>query len=84
MCQNPHMRFKAGLFIGLIIGFIIGARAGKERYDRIVAALRSSTKNEKVRQVADFAERSTRKSRASAGSGMVSAAKAVRENSAAQ
>lgn len=78
------MRFKAGLIIGLIIGFVIGARAGKERYDRIVAGLRRTMQHERVQQATDLAERSTRKTRAATGSGLVSAAGVVREKTAAQ
>jgi hypothetical protein len=82
MCHNPKMRFKAGLVLGLIIGFIVGARTGKERYDKLVAKLRATVQHEKVQQATDLAERSTRKSRAAAGSGLVTAANAVREKAA--
>lgn len=77
------MRFKAGLIIGFVVGFVVGARAGKERYDRLVASIRSAMANERVQQATDLAERSTRKSRAAAGSGLVSVADVVREKSAA-
>jgi hypothetical protein len=78
------MRFKTGLLVGFVIGFVIGARAGKERYDRLVASVRSMMRNERVQQATDLAERSTRKTRAAAGSGLVSAADMVREKTAAQ
>ena len=84
LCDNPRMRFKTGLFIGFVIGFMVGARAGKERYDRIVASMRSVMQNDRVQQATDIAERSTRKSRAAAGSGLVTAADKVRERTAAQ
>jgi hypothetical protein len=77
------MRFKAGLIIGFVVGFVVGARAGKERYDRLVASIKSAMANERVQQATDLAERSTRKSRAAAGSGLVSVADVVREKSAA-
>ena len=77
------MRFKAGLIIGFVVGFVVGARAGKERYDRLVASIRSAMANERVQQATDLAERSTRKSRAAAGNGLVSVADVVREKSAA-
>ena len=78
------MRFKTGLAIGFLLGFMLGARAGKERYDRIIASMRSMLQNERVQQATDIAERSTRKSRAAAGSGLVTAADKVRERTAAQ
>jgi hypothetical protein len=76
------MRFKAGLIVGLVAGFVIGARTGKERYDRLVAKLRSTVQHKKVQQATDLAERSTRRTRAAAGSGLVTAANTVRERAA--
>ncbi len=72
------MKFRLGLVIGLIIGFLAGARAGRERYEQIVAAYRSLRSNEKVREAAALAERSTRGTRAATGRGMVTVAEAVR------
>ena len=83
LCHNPGMRFKAGLLIGFVIGFVVGARAGKERYDRLVASIRRVMADERVQQASDLAERSTRKSRAAAGGGLVSVANSVREKTAA-
>lgn len=83
LCHNPLMRFKAGLIIGFAIGFVVGARAGKERYDRLVAKVKGAMAHERVQQATDIAERSTRKTRAAAGSGLVSVADTVREKSAA-
>jgi hypothetical protein len=73
------MRFKTGLLIGFIIGFAVGARAGKDRYDRLVTTLRRAIQNDRVQQAAEMGERSTRKARAAAGSGLVSVAGTVRE-----
>jgi hypothetical protein len=76
--ENRFMKFRLGLIIGLIIGFLAGARAGRERYEQIISALSRARSNEKVRDVSQLAERSTRGTRAAAGRGMVSVADNVR------
>jgi hypothetical protein len=76
------MKFRLGLIIGLIIGFLAGARAGRERYDQIVTAFNKARSNEQVREATEYAERSTRGTRAAAGRGMVSAADNVRTRAA--
>jgi hypothetical protein len=76
------MKFRLGLIIGLIIGFLAGARAGRERYDQIIAAYNRARSNEQVRDATDLAERSTRGTRAAAGRGMVSVADGVRAKAA--
>ena len=81
MWHNHPMRFRLGLLIGFAIGFVVGAKAGKDRYDKLVARIRSIAQNDKVQQASDVAERSTRKTRAAAGAGLVSVADAVRERS---
>ncbi len=81
MWHNHTMRFKLGLVIGFVVGFAVGAKAGKDRYDKLVARIRSIAQNDKVQQASDLAERSTRKTRAAAGGGLVSVADAVRERS---
>lgn len=82
MWDNPDMKFRAGLIIGLVVGFVAGARAGRERYDQLVSAFRKLRANDTVRQTADFAERSTRKSRAAAGNTLVSTADTIRDRAA--
>ena len=78
MCDNRAMRFKLGLTIGLMIGFLLGARAGRERYEQIIAAVSKVRSNEQIRDATALAERSTRVPRAAAGRGMVSVAETVR------
>jgi hypothetical protein len=73
------MRFKLGLAIGFLAGFVVGARAGKERYDRLVARIRATMASDRMQQATDLAERSTRRPRATAGSGLVSVASTIRE-----
>jgi len=73
------MKFRLGLTLGLIIGFVLGARAGRERYEQIIAATSKLRSNEQVHQAGELAERSTRATRASAGRGMVSIADKLRE-----
>lgn len=76
------MKFRAGLIIGIAIGFVLGARAGKERYDKLVASVQRILGSEQMQQASDIAERSTRSTRAAAGRGLVSAADQVRERAA--
>jgi hypothetical protein len=76
------MKFRLGLVIGLIIGFLAGARAGRERYEQIMAACKKVRSNEQIREASELAERSTRGTRAAAGRGMVSVADAVRTKAA--
>ena len=78
------MKFRAGFLIGLAVGFVLGARAGKERYDRMVASVKRIIASDQVQQATDVAERSTRSTRAAAGRGLVSAAEQVRERAASQ
>ena len=77
------MRLKLGLVIGFVVGFAVGARAGKERYDRLVAGIREALKHDSVQGAVDLTERSTRRTRAAAGAGLVSAARNVRERATA-
>ena len=82
MCKNPDMKFRIGLFTGLIIGFLLGARAGRERYDQLVAAYNKLRSHDMVRKTTDIAEQSTRKTRAAAGNTLVSTADTIRQRAA--
>ena len=76
------MKFRLGLIIGLAVGFLLGAKAGRERYEQIVAVYKALRSNEQVREATELAERSTRGTRAAAGRGMVSVAETVRVKAA--
>ena len=82
MCENHNMKFRLGLIIGLILGFLLGARAGRERYDQLVAAYNKIRSNQVVRKTTDIAEQSTRKTRAAAGNTLVSTADTIRQRAA--
>jgi hypothetical protein len=82
MWHNLTMKFRIGLITGLIIGFLLGARAGRERYDQLVAAYNKIRSNELVRRTTDLAEQSTRKTRAAAGNTLVGTADTIRQRAA--
>ena len=82
MWHNPGMKFRTGLITGLIIGFLLGARAGRERYDQLVAAYNKLRSNDMVRKTTDIAEQSSRKTRAAAGNTLVGTADTIRQRAA--
>lgn len=45
------MRFRFGLFTGLAAGYVLGAKAGQQRYDQIVAAVQSFRSSETARSL---------------------------------
>jgi hypothetical protein len=73
------MKFRTGLVVGLGVGFVLGARAGRERYDQMKAALDSVRGNETVQRAAAVADRSTIKVRQAAGRGLVTASETIKE-----
>jgi hypothetical protein len=72
------LKFRTGLVIGLVAGYVLGAKAGRERYEKIVALSNKVRSNDSVRKAADVAERTTRKPRGMAGDGLVHVARTVR------
>ena len=77
------MKFRTGLVIGLAAGYVLGAKAGRERYEKIVAVSNKLRANDSVRKASDVAERTTRKPRGMAGDGLVKVAKTVKAKAAA-
>ena len=76
------MKFRTGLVIGLAAGYVLGAKAGRERYEKIVAVSDRLRTNESVRKAANVAERTTRRPRGMAGDGLVKVADTVRTRAA--
>jgi hypothetical protein len=72
------MKFRTGLIVGLAAGYVLGAKAGRERYEKIVALSNKVRSNEAVRKAADVAERTTRGPRGMAGDRLVHVARTVR------
>jgi len=79
------MRFRTGLLTGLGVGYVLGARAGRERYEQLMAAFERISSDERLSSVADLAARVTETPRTRAlelvGSGLRSAGSAIRERS---
>ena len=76
------MRFKTGFFIGAAIGYVFGSKAGRERYDQIVAAFRRFMGTETVQSVADrgksYADLATERVRTSVGDAIHAASDKLR------
>jgi len=45
------MKFKSGFLVGLGAGYVLGAKAGEERYQKIVDAARSLRENPRVQRL---------------------------------
>jgi hypothetical protein len=66
------MRFRLGLIIGFAIGYFFGAKAGRERYEQIVAAFRTVTETETAQRTSDQV-------RSTVAEGMQAASQAIRD-----
>lgn len=53
------MRYKAVFIAGVAVGFVVGARAGRETYDKLVGYGRQVTKNPKVQRATSTAAAKT-------------------------
>lgn len=82
VCDNSDMKFRTGLVVGLGVGYVLGAKAGRRRYEQIMALASKLRSNESVKKAADVAERRTRRPRGIAGDGLVKAANTVRTKAA--
>jgi adenine-specific DNA glycosylase len=47
------MRFRLGLLLGLAIGYVLGAKAGRQRYDQILAAWRDLKGSQRAQQLSE-------------------------------
>ena len=76
------MRFKTGFIFGAALGYVLGAKAGRDRYDQIVAAFRRLMANEKVQTVTDkgksYADLATERVRTSVGGAVHAASDRLR------
>ena len=50
-CDTGVMAFKTGFIVGAAAGYVLGARAGRERYEQIVAAVKGFMGNDRVQSV---------------------------------
>jgi hypothetical protein len=48
------MKFRFGMILGFIAGYILGAKAGRDRYEQIMRAVRRLMGTETVQKVTDL------------------------------
>lgn len=68
------MRFITGLALGGAIGYVLGAKAGREQYERIVALTESALQSDPLNQMVDID-----KLKELLGNGMASASQVLRD-----
>lgn len=83
--HNAGMKFRTGLIVGLGTGYVLGARAGRERYEYLLALWQQVRSDERVGTVIDTAADATEKPRRAARSavetGLRSASEVIQERS---
>ncbi|MEZ5176650.1 MAG: YtxH domain-containing protein [Acidimicrobiia bacterium] len=77
------MRFRTGVIVGFAVGYVLGAKAGRRRYEQIMAAFDRVRSSESVGKATRAAERRTRTPRGVAGNGLVNAAETIRAKASA-
>jgi len=77
------MRFRTGVIAGLGVGYVLGARAGRERYDQLIAWWERMRGDERVAavltKVADATDGPRNRARGAVGDGLRSAGAAIRQ-----
>ena len=66
------MKFRFGMILGFIAGYVLGAKAGTERYEQIMRAVRGFMGTETVQKVTDL-------SKDYLGNGMTHASERIRD-----
>ncbi|MDH3498730.1 MAG: hypothetical protein OEM97_01285 [Acidimicrobiia bacterium] len=67
------MRFITGAAVGAAVGYVLGAKAGREQYDRLTAFAESAFPSEQISHLVDV-----EKVKSVIGSGMAHASEAIR------
>ena len=75
------MRWRTGFLLGLGVGYILGARAGRERYEAIVAAAERLAATPTVSRTVAAAGEAARPLRRAAGRTLLGAADELRRRS---
>ena len=65
------MRFRIGMILGFVAGYVLGAKAGQDRYEQIVRAVKGLMGTETAQRAADL-------SKEFLGNGMSAASQRIR------